>query len=220
MAVFKKVQSAEPVISFVADTLRQHLQAGERVLWLIAGGSCVPLATAVAERLAGEDLHLLSVTLTDERYGDVGHPDSNWKQLEDAGLSLPGALLHPVLGGEDRQATAQAFSAYLAEAFEATDYRFGLFGMGADGHTAGLFPKSSVLTSTEMAADFQGADFARISMTPAAIDKLDMAVLYAMGEAKQKALNNLDNELQLDRQPAQVLKHVPDFIVFSDFKGE
>ena len=37
--------------------------------------------------------------LTDERYGPVGHPDSNWSQLLQKGFDLPQAKLVPVLTG-------------------------------------------------------------------------------------------------------------------------
>lgn len=218
--IYRKISTAVPVATYLAGHIVEKLRAGQRVLWLLAGGSAIPVAVAAAAQLQGEHVSGLTVTLTDERYGPVGHHDSNWKQLLDAGFSLPGATLHPVLAGAPLGETTEAFNAFLAETFGQAGYRIGLFGMGADGHTSGLLPDCSALDSPNMAAHYQGADFTRITTTPAAIARLDSAVLYAVGEAKHEALSNMENELQLERQPAQVLKRVPEFVIFNDYKGE
>lgn len=220
MIAYKKNRPIEPVVDFLTERLTQKLQEGKRVLWLVAGGSCAPLAVAVANRLQGEEVQLLTVTLTDERYGQPGHADSNWQQLLAAGFVLPGARLQPVLSGESREATVRAFDKTLRHEFAEADYRIGLFGMGPDGHTAGLFPGSQALESQAFAVDFQGSDFERITMTTEAVKQLDEAVLYAVGAAKHTALSNLEKELQLEQQPAQILKSVPALTIFNDYKGE
>jgi 6-phosphogluconolactonase/glucosamine-6-phosphate isomerase/deaminase len=246
------------VVDFVAGRLIESLRAGVHVLWLISGGSCIPIAVEVAKRLQKYNVSNLTVTLTDERYGLLGHADSNWQQLLDAGFVLPGATLVPLLGGQGRQAIAEKLAATLREFLgtgpqdiaissgrsmgslpSAHDpslplqnaesrrsvpltklcYTLGLFGMGSDGHTAGLLPGSSALESQELAADFTGPDFERITMTPAAIAKLDEAVLYAVGKTKHAVLAQLKRDVQLNQQPAQVLKHVPRLTVFNDYQG-
>lgn len=218
--IYRKISTAAPVATYLAGRIAEKLRSGQHVLWLLAGGSAIPVAVAAAAQLQGGNLSGLTITLTDERYGPVGHRDSNWKQLLDAGFSLPGATLHPVLTGAPLEETTEAFSAFLVETLGQAGYHIGLFGMGADGHTSGLLPGCSALENPNMAAHYQGADFMRVTTTPAAIARLDGAVLYAVGEAKHEALSNLENELQLERQPAQVLKRVPEFVVFNDYKGE
>ncbi len=188
------------------------------VTWFVSGGSCIQLAVE-AGRLPHEPSGRLAVMLVDERYGSPKHPDSNWEQLRKAGFSLPGARLVPILDGQTRVQTARTFAAFVREALD-TSYCIGLFGMGADGHTAGILPGSIAADSTKLVAGYTAADFERITITPAAIAQFDEAILYAVGPSKQTMLQNLADDLQLNRQPAQVLKQVPTVTIFNDYIGE
>src|SRR6266566_4768573 len=98
-AKYLQIQNHEPVVAHCTAVLRQQLQAGKRVLWLVSGGSVIPVAVAVAQKFTGIPVGKLTVSLTDERPGPVGHPDSNWLGLQQAGLQLPGATLRPILTG-------------------------------------------------------------------------------------------------------------------------
>jgi 6-phosphogluconolactonase/glucosamine-6-phosphate isomerase/deaminase len=94
-----------------------------------------------------------------------------------------------------------------------------IFGMGPDGHTAGIKPHSPAVWSPNLVADFVADDFERITITPAAIKKLDAAVVQISGQNKVEQLNNLlDCDLTLDNQPAQILKAIPNLTIFSDIK--
>lgn len=218
--VFQKVNSADAVTGYLTSILEEKLAGGQQVLWLIPGGSAIEVAAAVSQRLQDIDLSKLTVTLTDERYGPVGHHDSNWLQLAQAGLSLPGARLVPVLHGHSVEDTTAEFARHLQEYCQGAAYCLGFFGMGADGHTAGILPDSPAVLATEWAASYQGPDFMRITMTPPAIAALDEAVVYAMGEAKLPALQNLRQEIPLAKQPAQALKKIKQFTIFNDQTGE
>lgn len=214
---YKHIDDVEPVATYLADAISTHLGAGERVLWLVSGGSGVQVGLRAAALLAGRDLSRLSVALTDERYGLVGHPDENWQQLLDGGFALPAATLYRTLTGDDRRTTTQKFGTWLDEQLTQADYRIGLFGVGTDGHTAGIKPGSPAIESTEVAVDFTGEDFERITMTLPAIERLDEVVLQAFGDAKLPVLMQLLHEdLPLDTQPAQVLKRVPRCTLFTD----
>src|SRR6185503_424745 len=98
MVSYKKTDAITPVVEFIVERIANNLHAGKEVLWLVCGGSATAVAIAVSKQLHGKDLRLLTVSLTDERYGAPGHPDSNWQQLLDGGFDLPGASLVPVLG--------------------------------------------------------------------------------------------------------------------------
>lgn len=212
-------ESAQPAIDHLVDTLSEHLKAGERVVWLLSGGSGAKVCLEVAKRLQGQSLENLSVTLTDERYGDVGHADENWQQLLDAGFSLPGATLYRPLKGLDRDETTTHFASWLQEHVHAADYSVGLFGIGPDGHTAGIKPASAATERTVWAADFTGEDFERITMTFPAIKALDEAVTQAMGAEKAPTLQQLlETDTDLVTQPAQVLKAVKKSTLYTDYK--
>jgi 6-phosphogluconolactonase/glucosamine-6-phosphate isomerase/deaminase len=216
---FLKINSNQPVVDYLSHAIATHLTKGERVLWLVPGGSAIQVAAAVSGQLRGHSLKNLAVTLTDERYGPVGHPDSNWHQLEQAGFSLPGAELMPVLSGADMEATTANFAATLERELARADYRLGFFGIGPDGHTAGMLPDSPAVTAQGFASGYS-ANYERITMTVPAIRRLDEAVVYAVGENKWPVLDQLEGQVELTKQPAQALKPVSKLTIFNDYKGE
>src|SRR6266550_2726864 len=128
--LFKKVGSLQPITDYIFEVIDSRLSVGRKVLWLVAGGSSMDIAVEVARRLSRKDnLSLLSISLTDERYGPVGHPDSNWQQLVDKGFSLPAAKLHPVLNGADIKQTAAQYSEMLNTELSSSDYSIALAGL-------------------------------------------------------------------------------------------
>jgi 6-phosphogluconolactonase/glucosamine-6-phosphate isomerase/deaminase len=226
---FVKIAADGPVVTYLADNLSAHLARGERVFWLVTGGSAVPLAASVARKLRDQKQPLdgLVVTLTDERYGEPGHPDSIWQQLAAAGFVLPGATLLPVLIGADFDATAAAFGRLLDARLAGADFSLGLFGIGPDGHTAGILPHSPAVAATEPAVAYHSAaipgvrpPFPRITMTAPAIARLTEAVVYAVGKAKWPTLDDLAHDVPLADQPAQALKSVQTLTIFNDHTGE
>jgi 6-phosphogluconolactonase/glucosamine-6-phosphate isomerase/deaminase len=218
--IFRKITSDEAVVRYLVELLRQKLDYGEKVLWLVPGGSAIKVAATVSQQLRDIDLTNLTVTLTDERFGPVGHKDSNWRQLHEADFHLPGATMVPVLHGHTLQETTQEFARHLQEYCQGASYCLGFFGMGPDGHTAGILPGSPAVAATEWAASYQAPGFTRITMTPPAIAALSEAVVYAMGESKQEPLELLQQDVSLDQEPAQALKKVGQLTIFNDQIGD
>jgi len=212
----------EKAAKYTADKLIEHLSKGERVLWLLSGGSGSAIAVAAGKKLAGVNLSNLFVTMTDERYGDVGHKDENWQQLLDAGINLPGANLYRPLIGKDIQKTTTKLNDWLDEQYKKSEYIFGIFGMGTDGHTAGIKPGSPAVTSTKYAEYFTGDDFKRITITFESIKNVCEAVIQVSGTDKRPALQKFIHEnLPLNKQPAQILKTIPNSILYTNnHKGE
>ena len=98
------VYSDDPIhaaANHLALKIKDRLASGQRVVWLLSGGSGIQAVLATCTLLAGSDLRNLYVTLSDERYGPVGHPDENWQQLLDGGMQLPSANLYRPLTGDD-----------------------------------------------------------------------------------------------------------------------
>lgn len=217
---FVRVNDTRQVVDYLTETLEKQLGKG-RVLWLVPGGSSIGIAAEVSKRLAGRDLSGLTVSLTDERYGYVGHKDSNWRQLQEQDFALPGARLQPVLTGADMTVTAQRYGDNLETFLGGCDYRLGFFGIGADGHTAGILPHSPALGVEGMAAAYDAGNFKRITVTARAIKRLDEAVVYAAGQEKRPVLRQLQQEnLPIEQQPAQLLKSVPELTIFNDSVGD
>ena len=157
--------------------------------------------------------------LTDERYGSVGHRDSNWQQLLDKGFILPQAKLIPVLFGDDKKNTVEKFNQNLIKEFKKAEYKIGLFGVGVDGHTAGILPESEAILSLNLACGYDIPTFSRITITPKAKEKLDEVVVWAQGKDKWSVIKNLNKNSDIIKQPAQILKRVPLLTIFTDYLG-
>jgi 6-phosphogluconolactonase/glucosamine-6-phosphate isomerase/deaminase len=205
----------------VARHIAEHLKRGEKVLWLLSGGSGRNVVLQAAKQLKSVDLSNLFVSMSDERYGLVGHHDENWQLLLNEGLSLPGATMYRPLQGKDRAQTTFEFNAWLRAQIELSDYRIAIFGIGPDGHTAGIKPGSPAVTSTDFVAAFSGNDFERITMTPVAIVLMDTAIVQASGEDKIALLHQLfSTSLPIADQPAQLLKLIPDTTLYTNIPKE
>lgn len=206
------------IVQYLSDEIGGRLETGQKVLWLIPGGSASVVAIEVLRRLEALDLSHLYITLTDERYGPLGHPNENWTQLINAGFAVANAQVYRVLTGEAPECTTDHFDQKLQEWLPQMDFAIGLFGVGADGHTAGIKPHTSAVDSEARVAYFVGEDFERITITPLAIKDIDEAVIYACGTAKFPVLASLiDDSLPVDYQPAQALKSAGSVMLFSDY---
>ena len=162
----------------------------------------------------------LSVTLADERFGPAGHPDSNWTKLIQAGFKVAGASLAPVLTGKDTAETAKEFGDLAEKLLRGCGYRIGLLGIGADGHIAGILPGSPAASSRDLVCGYQAPDYQRLTLTPYALEILDEVIVYAIDDSKRPALENLNKNLSITEQPAQVLKRIPAVTIYNGLKGD
>lgn len=215
----KIITTTDPVAAAatqLADRLRRELLAGHDVLWLLSGGSSLTIATATAAQLQGLDLSRLHITLTDERYGEPGHADENWQQLLASGFTAPAADCFRPLSGASLTDTVDQFATWLQTALDRADYVIGIFGIGPDGHTAGIKPHSVAVTSRRLAEGFVGDDFTRLTITPSVIARCNEIVIQSSGADKQAILNDwLSHPHDLADQPAEVLKQVPNATLYT-----
>jgi 6-phosphogluconolactonase/glucosamine-6-phosphate isomerase/deaminase len=224
----KTTTNAEDTANFLASSILKQLKSGKRVLFFVTGGSSISVGSKVSKILREyPDKNLLKnliVTLTDERYGKVGHPDSNWQQLKDRGFNIPQAKLIPILTGDDRNTTIEKFNKMLNTELmidKENEYKIGLFGVGSDGHTAGILPDSVAVNSENLACGYDTPTFSRITITSKMIEKLDETVVWAQGKDKWKIVENLLGEnIPIARQPAQILKKIPLLTIFSDYSKQ
>jgi 6-phosphogluconolactonase/glucosamine-6-phosphate isomerase/deaminase len=217
---FYKISSQAPVIQFIADKINSKLADDQKVLWLLSGGSSIDIEVKVADLLEKNKLSNLIVTLADERYGPVGHKDSNWQQLIEAGFSLPEAQLKPILHGPGMEETAAAYEKELLHDLENADYSLALAGIGADGHIFGIKAGSPAVETNNLIAAYEWGDYKRITSTYNLIKKINEIVSYVAGEEKHAVLNNLEHDLSVNEQPAQLLKTLDSVTIFNDFKGD
>ncbi len=202
----------------LSATLAAALSAGKRVLWLISGGSNIPITVEAMRQIPSELTSRLSITPIDERYGPAGHADSNVRQLQDAGFNPKQARFIPILDGNTLEATTNAYARRMEELFAKNEIVVGQFGIGADGHTAGILPHSPAAEEEHMlATSYQGPDFTRITLTFPALRRITTAYAFAYGPGKRAAMQRLrQGAASYLIQPAQILRAIPETYVFTD----
>jgi 6-phosphogluconolactonase len=142
--------SADELASAAAELLLETARRRPRTGILLAGGSTprrsYELVAARAEPGAFGDVDLW---YGDERMVAPDHPDSNHGMVTSAWLSrITGATprVHRIRGELPAQTAAAAIEAELrAVAGAAPQLDLALLGVGADGHTASLFPGDAAL---------------------------------------------------------------------------
>jgi len=208
-------------ISDLSAKLVDLLSNNKKVLWLLAGGSNIPIAAEVMNRMrkkvSPNALTYLTLALSDERYGQVGHTDSNWQQLTETHFDFSGIKSLSILQGESFEKTIIDYAAALEPVIQSSDYIISQFGLGEDGHIAGILPHSSATTASGIVTGYQATPFTRISVTFDILRKIDVAYGFVFGPSKGNALHRLDDELlSLDEQPAQILREIPEVYIYQD----
>lgn len=215
---FIQTTSPEPLITKLVTDINTALSQGTSVAWFLSGGSSIAIAASVSRQITpGEVRGRLRVLQIDERYGPVGHPDSNWKQLLDAGFDGNGMTYRPILHGLTLPMTVDAYTETVSDALHNCGLRIGLLGIGPDGHTAGMLPGSPAAEEANaLVSAYQGPDFMRVTMTTPALAQLDLILAYASGEPKRATLAALHGDAPIPAQPAQAIKRAHDWYVYSD----
>jgi len=83
------------------------------------------------------------------------------------------------------------------------EYKVGLFGVGTDGHTAGILPGSVAVHSKDLTCSYDTPYFAHYHNAES-YRELDEAIVWMQGKDKWKVLEDLSkNEIDIEKQPAQ-----------------
>lgn len=213
----------EDGIAHLARRLAQELSGGKRVLWLVSGGSNIPATIQVMHAIAPELSRRLTILPADERFGPVGHEGSNWQQLLNAGFDPDGATALPVLqAGLDEDQTLARYNELVAKTFADNDVIIGQMGIGPDGHIVGIMVDTPAVTdAAELVVKIPAEPYVRLTLSFAALRRIQAAYAFAFGAPKHETLLRLrDQTVPLDRQPAQILKELPEAYVYNDQLGE
>ena len=205
-------------------TLRitSELEAGKNVLWIISGGSNIDASVTIMANIPKELHSLLTIALSDERYGPVGHADSNFQQLLDKGFDAQGASLIPVLQSDlSLIETSSAYGAVVQAEFGKANIIISQLGIGPDGHIAGILPDSpAVNVSDTLVTGYLSIPYQRVTMTFRALQAIDVNFSFAYGDNKLLALRQLLHEdLSLSQQPSQILKQLAEAYIYNE-KGD
>ncbi|MBI5133939.1 MAG: 6-phosphogluconolactonase [Candidatus Taylorbacteria bacterium] len=210
----------ELAVRTLADRLVFELIHGKKVLWALPGGSNIALAAAafaILREKTPKELANLSVVLGDERYGEPGHEDSNWRQLSEAGFDLSVVRGTPVLCGLSLEETVERYESEYKRLCKDSDIVIGQFGIGADSHIAGVLPGSVAVGSERLVEAYEASRYTRITLTLKAIRKMDAAYAFVFGESKKEAVAGLRREGQdVSESPASALRELKEAFLISD----
>lgn len=170
--------------------------AAERVLALkprtlaLAGGST---PRGLYRRLAAAPLDWAEtdVFFSDERCVPPTHAESNYAMAQETLLRHVPARVHRMPG---EACDAAAYERELRAVFPQTPPVFDLIllGLGADGHTASLFPGDPALDERERwVLRVEQPDYARLTFTPPLLSAARAVLLLVAGERKREALSRL-----------------------------
>jgi len=219
-------QPKERAIVAIAESIIKQLTENKTVLWLVCGGSNITAQVAIMDDIqtkVPEHVKNLILLPMDERYGDVGHADSNYRQMSDAGFTAGTAKWTDVLAqGLPLAETIEYYGSCVEDAFAKADFVIGTFGMGADGHTAGVLPNSPALSDTSVSVvGYTAPGFIRMTMTPTWLVRCDASFVLTYGPEKATALKNLQEHLlSLAEMPAALHYDIPSATIYNDHIGE
>lgn len=159
----------------------------------------------------------LRVFWGDERLVAPDHPESNFRMAEETLLShvpIPAQQVFRIQGELPPEEAAAQYEAVLLEQFELSPGeipRFDLIilGMGADGHTASLFPGTSAVMETRKLAAapwVEPLQTHRVTLTPLVFNAAKHVIFLVSGHEKAKALQAvLEGPSDPARFPAQAI---------------
>ncbi len=225
LRVFPDVESlslaAAELFGQVAD---RAIAERNRLLVALSGGSTpkrmfqILASSPFVQSLAWQKTHFF---WCDERLVPPDHPESNYGQAFEflfSQVATPKENLHRIPG---EYPLAQAVKEYsrILENFGDVDLKLPRFdlvflGLGADGHTASLFP--GVVFSAEkvtpvlaVEADYQGRPAYRVTLTPLALNNAHNLVFLVAGKDKVHAVQQtLYGARDLEKWPAQRIQPV------------
>jgi 6-phosphogluconolactonase len=235
------INAADRLSKEIKDTLSNH-----NVVLYLSGGSALALYPYLAKALiklcktsVDDDMMNLAILQVDERFEPKNDEDSNALQIEKTGLwrSCDKTGVEHYMITKERvmedavdfyNTTLKKFNTSRMPQFnkdgtqrKKTMYQIGIFGIGEDGHTAGLLPGYQKIWDVDesyVGYENEGKFKKRITMTPALIRQMDFAIVVAKGEKKKKVVKKLVDPKgeRLDEFPAGILRKIKTVEVYTD----
>jgi 6-phosphogluconolactonase len=209
-------------VTLIGSELSAAAQARQAVSFVLAGGG-TPLAVYAA--LAGRadvPWPRVHVFWGDERLVPPDDPGSNYRAAREALLThlpIPAENVHRPRGEWPAEAAVADYATQLRAWAAARDpgaphpwprFDVVLLGLGEDGHTASLFPGSTVEAEEPVlavSADYQGRPAGRVTLTPAVINDARHVIFLITGAGKAEAVyQTLRGADDPRRYPAQRIR--------------
>jgi 6-phosphogluconolactonase len=205
--------AASAIVRFLNEAIAMRGSAS-----LVLSGGSTP--KAVYEMIAAEPASVpwknVRLFWGDERCVPPTHPDSNYRMTRDALLSriaIPDQNIFRIEAELEPRRAAENYAAVMRNEFRLTDgdiprFDVVMLGLGEDGHTASLFPGTTILDeSRKIVAEVFVPKFNahRISMTFPAINNARTLLFLVSGSGKAGILRAV-LEKEPNNYPAQRVK--------------
>lgn len=215
-----RAAAAEACARAIAERLEDALQSQDSAALAVSGGKT---ARALFEAMAGLRIDWGRVHLfwADERAVPPDHVQSNYRLAAEC-LILPARVpprhVHRVHGELAPQAAANAYAEEIRRHFglgpgEPPEFDVLHLGMGADAHTASLFPEEPLIedrSGIAAAVFVRKLEQWRITLLPAALLSAHHTVFLVPGKDKAQAVRAVFDDSQNPLQyPAQLLRGRP-----------
>ncbi len=190
----------EAAAQIFVEEARRRIDESGRFAVALAGGSTPRMAYEMLAREYGgpEDLDWgrVHAFFGDERAVPPDHEDSNYRMAQEALLSrVPVGSVHRMRGEMDPRQAAALYEKELEDFFGGPPVLdLVLLGIGEDGHTASLFPRTPALDARDRWAvenPVEKLETTRITLTAPAINAARRVVFLVAGEGKAKALKEI-----------------------------
>jgi len=180
----------------ICDAAHEALDRGGRFILLLSGGSTPRALYALLgsaeyrQRVKWSATHLF---WGDERMVPISDPQSNYRMVAETLLSrveVPPENAHRIRTGSTPEESARGYEQELRRWFGAvTNFDLALLGMGADGHTASLFPHSRALGEGQrLVVPVLEKSPERVTLTLPALNAALRVVFLVSGAQKAPAL--------------------------------
>jgi 6-phosphogluconolactonase len=178
-------------------------QRGFFIVSLSGGRTPIPFYRRLAARPDVSWWEKTHLFLADERYVPLADPESNYRMIRETLLDavhIPPSHVHPVRTGlPDPAAAAEKYEEDLGDFFGLSPGDFPVFdlillGLGADGHTASLFPGSAAPQEKErlaVAVSPGAGKHDRITLTLPVINRARKIVFLVTGKEKAEAFRRV-----------------------------
>lgn len=212
--------NAEETITFCAEhfiAIAQNAIAEHGIFSVALSGGSTP--KAIYQLLASPkfrprlDWSHVQLFWSDERCVPLNDPESNYHMAMDAGfasLPIPKQNIFPMpVDNPDLEAAAKNYEELIIEKVPNAVFDLVMLGMGEDGHTASLFPKTHGLhpgNRLAIANFIPQKDIWRMTLTFECINQAHEIAIYVLGKSKAKMLKHiLTAPFEPDMLPVQAI---------------
>lgn len=225
--VYENVRELSEAAAHVfVEKARRSIDESGRFAVALAGGTTPKRAYEVLATENGEskdlDWNKVHAFFGDERTVPPDHEDSNYRMAQEALLSrVPVRSVHRMRGELDPREAAALYEEELEEFFGGPpNLDLVLLGIGEDGHTASLFPRTPALDVTDrwvVENPVEKLGTTRITLTVPAINAAKRVVFLVAGEGKAEALKEiLEGDAEPRDCPAKLIQPVGKLVWMAD----